>query len=138
MAISEKILYTCTYCKREGHITTKCFVRRRDLRKVEKENTSVSGGASQLPHQRETGAVRRPIRTGNASASNTASSSSRNTSGRKLQPIPLMSDTVLPNLRIVSTVEQVDHLRGKLCALPDKGRDRKKCDPNKQCCRTAR
>ena len=83
VAVSGKNITTCTYCQRERHVATKCFVRMKDQRKMQKNKTGHSGGSSRASHQKGTGAVPKPAKTGNASAYNTTSSSSRDTSGVK-------------------------------------------------------
>ena len=81
MAVSGKPIYTCTYCQREGHTFARCYIRIRDSKKAQKNKSSVSGEVSRPPRQKETGAVRRPAKAGNAPASHTAPPSQRGSSG---------------------------------------------------------
>ena len=55
----------------------------KDQRKMQKNKTGYSGGSSKVSHQKNTGALPKPAKTGNASSYNTTSSSSRDTSGVK-------------------------------------------------------
>ena len=76
VTMSNRQVYTCTYCQREGHTAGRCFVRQKDQRKGHKKKTSVSGGSmsqnkDRHPHQNETGSMRKSVNTGNAPASNT-------------------------------------------------------------------
>jgi len=38
--------FTCTYCNREGHSTSRCFIRMREQRKAQKKTGATSGSAS--------------------------------------------------------------------------------------------
>ena len=43
---SGKPTLTCTYCRRDGHTTSKCFARMRDQRKAQKLKGGATGGSS--------------------------------------------------------------------------------------------
>ena len=77
MSVSGKHITTCMYCQQEGHVAAKCFVRIKDHRIKQKNKTS---GASRASHQKGSGTMRKPAKTGNAPTYSTASSSLRDTS----------------------------------------------------------